>query len=72
MGDKLIQKELTNFFDNMEESTTGGANKYKKTNKKITVIYKKKEYIRVIYICEGKKYVKINKSFILLSKLKKI
>jgi hypothetical protein len=53
--------------------TTGGINKsnYKKTDKKITVIYKKKKYTRVIYINERKKYVKINKTFMLLSKLKK-
>ena len=50
----------------------GGNNKYKKTDKQITVIYKKKEYTRVIYICERKKYVKINKTFMLLSKLKKV
>jgi hypothetical protein len=52
---------------------TGGSNKkYKKTENKITVIYKKKKYTRVIYINERKKYVKINKTFMLLSKLKKI
>jgi thiol-disulfide isomerase/thioredoxin len=54
------------------ELKLGGANKYKKTDKQITVIYKKKEYTRVIYICERKKYVKINKTFMLLSKLKKV
>jgi thiol-disulfide isomerase/thioredoxin len=53
-------------------ATGGGNNKYKKTDKQITVIYKKKEYTRVIYICERKKYVKINKTFMLLSKLKKV
>jgi hypothetical protein len=52
---------------------TGGINKsnYKKTENKITVIYKKKKYTRVIYISERKKYVKINKTYMLLSKLKK-
>ena len=55
-----------------EKRISGGNNKYKKTDKQITVIYKKKEYTRVIYICERKKYVKINKTFMLLSKLKKI
>ena len=50
----------------------GGANKYKKTENKITVIYKKKEYTRVIYICERKKYIKLNKTYMLLSKLKKV
>jgi hypothetical protein len=51
---------------------SGGKNKYKNTKNKITVIYKKKAYTRVIYICERKKYVKINKTFMLLSKLKKV
>ena len=52
---------------------SGGKNKdYKKTENKIKVIYKKKEYTRNIYINERKKYVKINNTFILLSKLKKI
>jgi hypothetical protein len=46
-------------------------NNYKKTDKKITVIYKKKKYTRVIYINERKKYVKIDKTYMLLSKLKK-
>jgi hypothetical protein len=39
---------------------------------KIKVIYKKKEYTRNIYINEHKKYVKINNTLMLLSKLKKI
>jgi thiol-disulfide isomerase/thioredoxin len=64
-----IERELNGFLNSIKN---GGANKYKKTDNKITVIYKKKEYTRVIYICERKKYVKINKSFMLLSKLKKI
>jgi hypothetical protein len=51
----------------------GGKNKkYKKTNNKITVIFEKKKYTRTIHMNERKKYVKINKTFILLSKLKKI
>ena len=50
----------------------GVGKKYKKTNNKITVLYKKKKYTRNIHINERKKYVKINKTFILLSKLKKI
>jgi hypothetical protein len=49
----------------------GNKNNYKKTDNQITVIYKKKKYTRTIYICERKKYVKIDKTFILLSKLKK-
>jgi hypothetical protein len=48
----------------------GGTNK--KTNNKITVIFQKKKYTRIIHINERKKYVKINKTFMLLSKLKKI
>ena len=51
---------------------TGGANKYKKTENKITIIYNKKKYTRVIYLCERKKYIKLNKMFMLLSKLKKV
>jgi hypothetical protein len=49
----------------------GNKNNYKKTENKITVIYKKKKYTRTIYICERKKYVKIDKTYMLLSKLKK-
>jgi hypothetical protein len=53
---------------------SGGKSKsnYKKTENKITVLFNKKKYTRVIYICERKKYVKINKTFMLLSKLKKV
>jgi hypothetical protein len=52
----------------------GGKSKsnYKKTENKITVLFNEKKYIRTIYICERKKYVKINKTFMLLSKLKKV
>ena len=65
--------EMIEYLTNLSLSTSGGGNnKYKKTDKQITVIYKKKEYTRVIYICERKKYVKINKTFMLLSKLKKV
>ena len=55
-------------------SLTGGniKNKYKNTKNKITVIYNKKKYTRVIFICDRKKYVKIDKTFMLLSKLKKV
>jgi hypothetical protein len=74
--DSQINAINTNYTynqDNIEINVNGGGNnKYKKTDKKITVIYKKKEYTRVIYICERKKYVKINKTFMLLSKLKKV
>jgi hypothetical protein len=59
-------------IDLMQLNTGGSNKKYKKTENKITVIYKKKKYTRVIYINERKKYVKINKTFMLLSKLKKI
>jgi hypothetical protein len=50
----------------------GSVNKFKKTENKITVIYNKKKYTRVIYINDRKKYIKLNKTFMLLSKLKKI
>jgi len=72
---------IHNYYNDLEKLNNeisrlfkkGGKNKnnYKKTDKKITVIYKKKKYTRVIYICERKKYVKIDKTYMLLSKLKK-
>jgi len=69
-----INKEaLINYIEEKKrKGTLGGANKYKKTGNKASVIYKKKEYTRVIYICDRKKYIKINKNFILLSKLKNV
>jgi hypothetical protein len=67
---KLIDK----FFKTLNSfsTTKGGQNKYIKTDNKITFLYNKKKYSRIIYINERKKYVKINKDFILLSKVKKI
>ena len=75
---KLVPIDFDKYLINLsklitDKKTIGGSNKkYKKTENKITVIYKKKKYTRVIYINERKKYVKINKTFMLLSKLKKI
>jgi hypothetical protein len=46
--------------------------KYQRTDAKITVLFNKKKYTRTIYINNKKKYVKINKVYLLLSKLKKI
>jgi hypothetical protein len=63
-----LKKEL----EELHKITTGGGNKFKSTKNKITVIYKKKQYTRVIYISERKKYVKINKTYLLLSKLQKV
>ena len=61
-------------YSNENVTVRGGSlnNKYKKTENKITVIYKKRKYTRVIYICERKKYIKLNKTYMLLSKLKKV
>jgi hypothetical protein len=69
-----VSEGMINYLNSLvsDASIGGGANKYKKTDKQITVIYKKKQYTRIIYICERKKYVKINKTYILLSKLKKV
>jgi hypothetical protein len=68
-----INKLMQETYNNIKKYIViGGASKYKKTENKITVIYKKKKYTRVIYICDRKKYIKINKTFMLLSKLKKI
>ena len=87
-SDKMTEKDIYDNIDNIistinyqynysEDNVTvisGGSlnNKYKKTENKITVIYNKKKYTRVIYICEHKKYVKLNKTIMLLSKLKKV
>lgn len=80
----LIVKEKSHSFITMETAILAiervlatkrnkkGGNKFKSTKNKITVIYKKKQYTRVIYISERKKYVKINKTYLLLSKLQKI
>jgi hypothetical protein len=65
-------KNLEKILKELGQTTTGGGNKFKSTKNKITVIYKKKQYTRVIYISERKKYVKINKTYLLLSKLQKI
>ena len=73
--DNIITK-INHQYNYSETNVTvfngGGANKYKKTENKITVIYNKRKYTRVIYICERKKYIKLNKIYMLLSKLKKI
>jgi hypothetical protein len=72
---KINEIDFTKYDKNyniLKETIEGGVNKYKKTENKITVIYKKKQYTRVIYICERKKYIKINKTFMLLSKMKKL
>jgi hypothetical protein len=67
-----INLQYTYTIEHITVVSGGNLNKYKKTENKITVIYKKKQYTRIIYICERKKYVKINKTYMLLSKLKKI
>jgi hypothetical protein len=72
---KFAATDILNQYITILQLTMSGGknkNKYKNTKNKITFIYKKKEYTRVIYICERKKYVKINKTFMLLSKLKKV
>jgi len=54
-------------------SEGGNINKLKSTKKKVKILYNKKEIERTIYINKrGTKYVKINKEYKLLSKLKKI
>lgn len=62
---------ITRIFDyNIPHHLEGGKNDiYKKTENKIIVIYNKKRYRRIIYTNKNKKYVKINKTFMLLSKL---
>jgi hypothetical protein len=66
---RLYHEELQDTF---LKQIGGNNNKYNKIGKKITVIYKKKKYTRVIYTCKSIKYIKINKTYMLLSKLKKV
>jgi hypothetical protein len=83
MDESIILKEIEEYSTKINNINirrqgndiifSGGKNKnYKKTENKIKVIYKKKEYTRNIYINKNKKYVKINNTLMLLSKLKKI
>ena len=68
----ILSQYRTILLSDDRDEYRGGKNKYKNTKTKITVIYNKKKYSRVIYICERKKYVKIDKTYMLLSKLKKV
>jgi len=68
----ILSQYRTILLSDVIDEFRGGKNKYKNTKTKITVIYNKKKYSRVIYICERKKYVKIDKTYMLLSKLKKV
>ena len=68
----ILSQYRTILLSDDRDEYKGGKNKYKNTKTKITVIYNKKKYSRVIYICERKKYVKIDKTYMLLSKLKKV
>jgi hypothetical protein len=77
--DQIITKAKTNItlLKNYEKHksnqiTTEDINKFKSTKDKITFIYNNNQYTRVIYINDNKKYVKINKTYVLLSKLKKV
>jgi hypothetical protein len=66
----IIMKYITNDFINSNKEKN--ESNYKKTTNKITVIYDGKKYTRIIYINENKNYVKINKTYMLLSRLKQI
>lgn len=73
----MIMQYITNEFINSNSNkkiTKGEKNEstYKKTASKITVIYDGKKYTRIIYINENNNYVKINKIYMLLSRLKQI
>ena len=72
----IIITKINYQYDYSDTNVTvfsGGSlnNKYKKTENKISVIYNKRKYTRVIYISERKKYIKLNKTYMLLSKFKK-
>lgn len=47
----------------------GGSNKYISLHKKIEFTYNNKNYVRILYVNNKKIYVKINKNYILLSKI---
>ena len=66
----IIMKYITNEFINSNKEKN--ESNYKKTTNKITVIYDGKKYTRIIFINENKNYVKINKTYMLLSRLKQI
>ena len=55
-------------------STGGNPAKYKSTGQVVYIMYKNKKYKRVIYVKDKRntRYCKINKEYILLSKLKVI
>ena len=66
-----IDAELTNL--NINPRVKGGKlAKYKSTGNKVYILYKKKKYIKTIYVKENTitKYCKINDKYYLLSKLK--
>jgi hypothetical protein len=69
----IIMKYITNdFINSNKEKNEKNESNYKKTTNKITVIYDGKKYTRIIFINENKNYVKINKTYMLLSRLKQI
>jgi hypothetical protein len=62
-------------YEALFPSSEGGKNKkslYKLTRKKITFLYKNKKIVRNIYLKKKKEYCKINKKYILLSKMIRI
>ena len=69
--EKKIDAELTKL--NINPRVKGGKlAKYKSTGNKVYILYKKKKYIKTIYVKENTitKYCKINDKYYLLSKLK--
>jgi len=75
---KIIKADVKHIEDNdvgnqPQGLYEGGKLKYKKTNNKVKVIYKKKTYERTIYKNKtNKHFVKIDNKYLELSKLKKV
>jgi hypothetical protein len=57
------------------QTRKGGKNKetlYKLSNRKVNLLYKNKKIVRNIYLKNEKEYCKLNKKYVLLSKLVRI
>jgi hypothetical protein len=67
-------KSIVDKFEDLGKNTGGNPAKYKSTGQVVYIMYKNKKYKRVIYVKDKRntRYCKINKEYILLSKLKVI
>jgi hypothetical protein len=67
-------KSIVDKFEDISKGKGGNPAKYKSTGQVVYIMYKNKKYKRVIYVKDKRntRYCKINKEYILLSKLKVI